>query len=105
MRKIDWDRPLSDEDKLWLSTTGILGIEDRIKANEEQFTTSVEDEGDEDNNEVQDDYDTWTVPQLKEEVESRKPHPNVTGTGAGGKPIAADYIRALRSWDVEHPED
>lgn len=101
MRKIDWTGPLSDEDKLWLSTTGILGIEDRIKANEREFN---EDNSDDEDEEIEDNYDTWTVAQLKDEVDTRNPRPNVTATGSGGKPLAVDYVRALRSWDAENPE-
>lgn len=36
MRKIDWDKPLSEKDKVWLRQSGIAGVEDRIRANEEE---------------------------------------------------------------------
>lgn len=37
MRQINWDKALSDEDKVWLRNSGMVGVEDRIRANEEQF--------------------------------------------------------------------
>lgn len=42
MKKIDWDKPLSEEDIAWLHTTGILGIEDRILQHQAKFNKDVE---------------------------------------------------------------
>jgi hypothetical protein len=41
MRKIDWEGPLSDEDVVWLHTTGQPGIEERIERHQAQFGADV----------------------------------------------------------------
>lgn len=35
MRQINWDKPLSENDKVWLRQSGMPGVEERIRANEE----------------------------------------------------------------------
>lgn len=37
MRDINWDEPLSEEDKAWARQAGLALVEDRIAANEKQF--------------------------------------------------------------------
>lgn len=37
MRKIDWDKALSEEDKAWARQAGLPMVEERIAANEDQF--------------------------------------------------------------------
>lgn len=37
MRQINWDEPLSEEDKAWARQAGLPMVEDRIRANELQF--------------------------------------------------------------------
>lgn len=104
MRNINWDGPLSADDKAWLVQSGIPLVKDRIAANEAKFpvlgisddTTEVDDEDDEDEG---DDYDDRTKAQLAEEVSSREPLPVVEGNGN-----KADLIAALRAWDAEHGE-
>jgi len=58
---------------------------------------------------VEDDYDTWTVSDLKEEVETRNtmadtPQVEVIGTGKNGSVTKSDLIKGLRLWDSENPE-
>lgn len=94
MRQIDWDAPLSDDDKAWLRQAGMVGVADRIAENEARFAS---DESDDEDEGPEDDYDERTVAELKAEATSRQPAVAVTGK-------RADIIAALRAWDVEHPE-
>lgn len=98
MRNIDWDQPLSEEDKAWLRQSGMPMVEQRIKANEEQFNqepstpdvppdtvtrsaldpTARVSEGPVPTGETPasgedelDDYDDWTVAELNAEVTKR----------------------------------
>lgn len=66
------------------------------------------DDGDED----ADDYDSWKIGELRDEVEARneiaKNREGVTrvepvGTGKDGAVVKADVIKALRVWDAENP--
>lgn len=102
MRKIDWEKPLSDADVAWLNTTGILGIEARIKANREQFSDAPTDdvEG------FEDDYDEWKVGELEAEVAKREliAPIDVVATGAHDKVLKADMVKALRLWDQTNPD-
>ena len=93
MRQIDWDAPLSEDDKAWLRQAGIVGTADRIAENEARYGVAEEAEDDV----LTDDYDERTVAELKAEASSRDPQVSVTGK-------RADIIAALRAWDVEHPE-
>jgi hypothetical protein len=92
MRPINWDAPLSDDDKAWLRMAGVVGTEDRIAENEALYG-AAEDVSDN----PEDDYDERTVAELKAEASSREPAVSVSGK-------RADIIAALRAWDVEHPE-
>jgi len=97
MRLIDWGSALSADDKAWALASGILGMEDRIAANEQQFAGVVE-EGDYD-----DDYDDWKVAELEAEVAEREPAVELTGTGKDGKVLKLDLIAGLRAWDRANP--
>ena len=146
MRKIDWNQELSDEDKVWLRNSGIVGVEDRIKANEEEFSgeyqepevpadpvtrSALDPEATQGRrpseappsgapsdvqgvgapaDSVDDNYDSWKVNELSDEVNNRnddETNPDkieVTGTGSGGAVRKQDYINALREWDRAHPD-
>lgn len=59
---------------------------------------------------VEDDYDTWNVADLKDEVDTRNSMPDtgqveVSGTGKNGSVTKADLIKGLRLWDAENPQD
>ncbi len=41
MRKIDWEKPLSDEDMAFLSQAGIPGTEDRVRMHQAKFKADV----------------------------------------------------------------
>lgn len=56
-----------------------------------------------------DDYDSWSVEELKSEIEARNAMENtsqveVIGTGKNGAITNADRIKALRLWDTDNPE-
>ena len=119
MREINWDEPLSDEDKQWARQAGLPMVEQRITANEQQFGQESSGDGsptdpatrsaldstatggtlvdqlqtDDDG----DDYDSWKVQELKDEADSRQPR--VQYASDARKP---DLIAALREWDREH---
>lgn len=150
MRKIDWEKPLSEQDIAWLRQTGIPGIEERIERHQnetggevpevnqtedtgtrsafdptstrtqvvsdgasapinvtpspEDVRTDTEDEGD--------DYESWKVAELKEEVAARNKLSDeredvtpisIEGTGKEGAITKQDVIKALRVWDDENP--
>jgi hypothetical protein len=55
-----------------------------------------------------DDYDTWKVSDLEDEVAARDGLPDsgdveIVGTGQNGKVLKADLIKGLRLWDTENP--
>lgn len=59
--------------------------------------------------EADDDYDSWSVEELKAEIEARNALPGtskveVIGTGKNGAITNADRIKALRLWDADNPE-
>lgn len=41
MRQINWDEPLSEEDKAWARQASLPMVEDRIKENEERFGSAT----------------------------------------------------------------
>lgn len=62
----------------------------------------IEDEGEED------DYESWKVPELEDEVDNRNQlegtgDVEVVGTGKDGKVLKVDLIKGLRLWDQENP--
>lgn len=46
-----------------------------------------------------DNYDSWKIRELKEEGEGREPAVDFTGCTK-----KEDFVLALRSWDLEHPD-
>ena len=58
---------------------------------------------------VEDDYNNWSVPELKDEVAARNGIQDagdveVVGTGKNGAITKSDYIKGLRLWDAENPD-
>jgi hypothetical protein len=128
MREINWDEPLSDEDKAWARQAGLPMVEQRILANEQQFgePASAEDldmlpdparsvldptattanasvaTGETPGSDMppDDDYDNWKVVELREEAATRTPPVEVASDAR--KP---DIIAALREWDRQHPTE
>lgn len=103
MRRIDWETPLSEDDELWLRSTGILGIGDRIARNRERFSGGVVEGTDNGAGqspppgpvEEDDDYDDWSLTELREEAVKR-------GIEGQTKAKKAEVISALRAYDAEH---
>lgn len=95
MRDIDWDQPLTEDDKLWLGQRLTPELKDKIAANEARFS-EVEDDDDDD---FDDEYDSWKVAELRTEAESRE---GLDLTGVKTKP---ELIAALRTWDAAHPDE
>lgn len=59
--------------------------------------------------ELEDDYDRWSVDELEAEVTARNSMADtstveVAGTGAKGKVLKADLVKGLRLWDGENPD-
>lgn len=110
MRDIDWDKPLSDDDKLWLSQRMTPELQDKITANETRFgnedgeNSSFGNEGveggaaGENEAKFDDDYESWKLAELKAEAEGRD---DLDVTGLKNRP---DYIAALRTWDAANPD-
>lgn len=97
MRTINWDEPLTDDDKLWLADRMSPELADKVAANEARFSGAAE--GGDDDDEFSDDYDSWKVAELKAEAETRD---GLDITGLTKKP---EFIAALRTWDQAHPEE
>lgn len=109
MRTIDWDAPLSEDDIAWASQRD---MQDKIQANRDRFSKEVGaedanddskilDAGDDDTpaaTEVEDDYDSWKVAELREEAGKRDPVVDVEGLKKD------EIIAALRDWDAANPE-
>lgn len=93
MRHIDWNKPLSDDDKLWLEQRLTPGLQEKIDANQTKFGSDKSTDP-----EFEDNYDQWKVPELAEEATKRE----INITGVSKKP---ELIALLRTWDKEHPED
>lgn len=96
MRKIDWDAPLSEDDKAWLRQRDKHA---EIEENERRFGAPAEFKEQTDTDEVADDYDKWKVEELKTEAGTRLPEVDITGLTK-----KADLIAALRTWDAANPE-
>ena len=96
MRTINWDAPLSDEDKAWLRQRDKHA---EIEANEAKFAEATKQSDDDGDNGPDDEYDSWKVAELVAEAGERKPPVDLTGIT-----LKADIIAALRTWDAEHPE-
>lgn len=127
MRKIDWNSPLTGDDKAWLRTTGILDVERLIEANAVEFdeeyhfpgtepvgviksaVATEPDQGGGNADFSEDDYDDWKVAELSAEIDNRNKvdgakSVEVVGTGKDGKITKPDLIKALRLWDSENPD-
>lgn len=102
MRTIDWDAPLSEDDIAWCLDRD---MHDKVKANQDRFSGEADDEPpvvvvDNDNPpaELEDDYDSWKVAELREEAGKRNPVVDVEGLKKD------EIITALRAWDAANPE-
>jgi len=95
MRNIDWDNPLSEDDKEWLRARDQYS---KIAENEAKFADMNDDHTDEEPANA-DDYDKWKVPELADEAARREPAVDIAGLSK-----KADLIAALRTWDAEHPD-
>lgn len=87
MRQIDWEQPLSDDDRAWAVQAGSPTINALLAENEARFaggvdevdpTTAPEDTPDgavgidpPARDDDGDDYDDWDVPELRKELEDR----------------------------------
>lgn len=102
-------RPLTEDEKGWLRQR------DRhswVNLNEELHGRPVEKGSDErevgvgpatpilHSEQAADNYDSWKIKELKEEGEGRSPAVDFTGCSK-----KEDYVLALRSWDLEHPDN
>ena len=120
MREINWDAPLSEDDKAWLRQRDRHA---EIEANEDRFSSGRDFKAnDEDQAKIDeqkakidgssssgdatapselppDDYDSWKVAELREEAGNRDPKIDLTGVT-----VKADIIAALRTWDAANPE-
>jgi hypothetical protein len=121
MREINWNEPLSEDDKAWLRQRDRHA---EIEANEDRFSSGRSDfkVNDDDAAKIAtekdklvstegtgtpaappelapDDYDSWKVAELREEAGNREPAIDLTGVT-----VKADIIAALRTWDAAHPE-
>lgn len=92
MRKIDWDKELSEEDIAWLRQAGIVGMEERIVRHQEQFDADVPD--------VEIPSDTVTV--SADDATGRANRP--TGVETGG-PIKVDPTQADPQQDEDDEDD
>lgn len=116
MREIDWDKPLSDEEKGWLRQRDRHA---EVEANERRFakkakaaaTTEVKEPDDDETEGTEevpvigeetfdDDYDSWKVAELKAEAEGRDPEIDTSTLK-----VKADYVAALRTWDKANPDE
>jgi hypothetical protein len=95
VREINWDEPLSGDDLKWLEQRMTPELDEKVQANQKRFSKAARHAADD---EVTDNYDSWKVPELKEEAEKRK----IDVSGLTKKP---DFIAALRTWDAENPDD
>jgi hypothetical protein len=96
MRTIDWDAPLSAEDKAWALDRDMA---EKVAENEARFAEAAKTDDSGDGSTPDDDYDKWKVEELKAEAEGREPAVDLTG-----KTLKADIIAALREWDAAYPD-
>lgn len=98
MRAINWDEPLTDDDKLWLEQRMTPELAAKIEANEAKFADAGSEKNDGNDDTFSDDYDSWKLAELKEEAGNRE------GLDASGLKTKPEFIAALRTWDAAHPE-
>jgi hypothetical protein len=97
MRTINWDEPLSEDDKAWLRQRDKHA---EVEANEKRFAVEADPTGSsDDDDEATDDYDKWKVPELAAEAAKREPAVDITGLSK-----KSDLIAALRTWDAANPD-
>lgn len=102
-------RALTGDEKGWLRDRDrhgevdlneeIFGREVVEGSGELQFGTGPATVGGTDEDEG-DDYENWKKQELIDEGAGREPAVDFTGCN-----VKADYVAALRAWDVAHPED
>lgn len=97
MREINWDKPLSKDDRTWLEQRLTPDVVEKIEANDRQF--SGETKAAESEVEFTDNYDKWKVEELKAEAEGRQPAVDLTGITK-----KSELIAALRTWDAAYPD-
>jgi hypothetical protein len=98
MRTIDWEKPLSGDDREWLEQRLTPELIDKIAENDAKFNKESDTESAK-APAFEDDYDKWKVEELKAECDGREPPVDIAGLSK-----KADIIAALRTWDAEHPE-
>jgi len=91
MRKINWDEPLTEDDKAWLRDRDMHA---EIETHEAKFAPEPKDL----TPAFDDDYDSWKIGELRAEAEARE------GLDTAGLKNKPDYIAALRTWDAANPE-
>lgn len=91
MRKIDWDKKLSDEDMAFLRQAGIPGMAERVATHQAQFDAEVP--------EVETPEDTNTRSALDPSARVADPVPGLDQTGA------PQLVDPTVSDDAEVPED
>jgi hypothetical protein len=103
MRDINWDKPLSADDKAWAMDREELHT--KVAANEARFAKGAAakvaaDPGAEAETpaKAEDDYDQWKLVELREEAAKRRPPIEVEGLKR------PEIIAAMRAWDTAHPE-
>lgn len=89
-------RSLSAEEKGWLHQRGRHA---EVELNEELYDGSTRLNRETGVN-GEDNYDQWKIKELKEEGEGRVPPVDFTGCT-----LKEHFVLALRSWDLEHPEE
>lgn len=101
MRDINWDEPLTEDDKTWLAQRMTPDLKAKIDANQARFAEVEElDDDDELDDDVEDNYDSWKVAELKAEAQKRQPAIDTTGMTKKD-----EFIAALRTWDAtDHDE-
>jgi hypothetical protein len=101
MRKIDWDAPLTKEDKAWLSQRLTPELEVKMAENQARLAKKSGGESTDKNtgDGFTDDYDKWKIDELKAEAEGREPAIELAGVTK-----KQDLIAVLRTWDKAHPD-
>ena len=97
MRNIDWDEPLSDDDRAWAADREELLP--KIAENDARFAGGSDEDPPPPPPATVDDYDDWKVAELREEASKRVPA--IEGVSSMKK---EDVIAALRAWDADNPE-
>lgn len=105
MRQIDWDAPLSEEDKKWVEAYGTGAMRRAVERNKRRFADvrSAASEEDDDEDDATDEYDSMNLDQLKEFAKARKiDHPDFDTTGVKNK---RELVERLREWDADQQSE